>query len=135
MLGGHWRSLGRAFLLTEIVPRIHIWCDHATDRGAHQQRQLEILWQSVNSDVEEVANRHENDQYLHGGTEDDAEASCTYCGRALDDSAGESGDSHVRVPIPCAHGGSVHARCNLDRADRIARGHTDPRPCVACHSV
>ena len=72
---------------------------------------------------------------MHEEKGDDAEASCIYYGRALDDSAGESGDSNVRVPIRCAHGGSVHARCMLDRADRIARGHTDPRPCVASQSA
>ena len=127
--------LTRVFLHTEIVPRIHMRYDRASDRGAPQQRQLEIVWRSVNSDVEEVANRHEGDQHAHGGRGDDAEASSTYCGRALDGSAGESGDNHVRVPIPCAQGGSVHARCTLDRVDHIARGQADPRPCVACHSA
>ena len=33
----------RAFLLTEIVPRIHMRFDSATHRGAHQQRQLEMF--------------------------------------------------------------------------------------------
>ena len=54
--------------------------------------------------VQEVANRYEGGQHVHGVRGDDAEASCTYCGRALDYSAGESGGSRVRVPIPCAHG-------------------------------
>ena len=118
----------RAFLFIDIMPRIHMRYDRATDRGAHQQRQFEILWRSGNSCVGEVVNRHEGDQYVHGGRGEGAKASYTYCGRALDDSAGQSGGRHVRVSIPCAHGGSVHARCMLDRADRIARGHTDPRP-------
>ena len=72
---------------------------------------------------------------MQGERENDAEASCTYCSRALVDSDGQSGDSHVRVPIPCTHGGFVHARCMLDRAERIARGYADPRPCIVCQSV
>ena len=59
----------------------------------------------------------------------------TYCGRALDDSAGESEDDDVQVPIPCAHGGLVNARCMLDRAEHLARGHDDPSRCVACRSA
>ena len=109
--------------------------DRAIGRGARQQRQLEILWRSVNSDVEEVANRQEGDQRVNGGRGDDAETSCTYCGRDMVDSAGESGDSHAPVLIQCGHGESAHARCMLDRADHIARGHTDPRPRVACQSA
>lgn len=38
----------------------------------------------------------------------------------------------MRVLIPCAHEGIVHAKCMLDWADRITRGHADPRPCVVC---
>ena len=133
--GGTGPSRRRALLVTEIVPRIHVRYDRATDRGAHHQRRLEILGRSVDSDVKENADQHEGDQHVHGGWGDDAEASCTYCRRALDDSAGESGDSKVRVPIPRAHRGSVHARCMLDRADHIARGHIGPRPCVACQSA
>ena len=73
--GGTGPPRRRAFVLTEIVPRIHMRYDRATDRGAHQQRQLEILWQSANLDVDEVANRHEGDQHMHGGRGDDAETS------------------------------------------------------------
>ena len=127
--------LTRVFLHTEIVPRIHMRYDRAIGRGARQQRQLEILWRSVNSDVEEVANRQEGDQRVNGGRGDDAETSCTYCGRDMVDSAGESGDSHAPVLIQCGHGESAHARCMLDRADHIARGHIGPRPCVACQSA
>ena len=83
----------------------------------------------------EVANRYEGGQHAHGGRGDGAEAACTYRSRALYDSAGESGDSHVLVPIPCAHEGFVHVRCMLYQADRVASGHTDPRPCVACQSA
>ena len=34
--------------------------------------------------------------------------------------------------IPCPHGEQEHARCMLDRAERLASGHADPKPCVAC---
>ena len=29
----------------------------------------------------------------------------------------------------------MHARCTLDRAQHLARGHADPRPCVVCRSA
>ena len=47
---------------------------------------------------------------MQEGNGDNAEASSTYCGHILDDSAGESGGSHVRIPIPCVHGVLVRAR-------------------------
>ena len=50
----------RTFLLAEIVPRIHLRYDRSTDRCTHQQRQLEILWRSLNSDGEEVTNGDED---------------------------------------------------------------------------
>ena len=103
--GGTGPPRRRAFLLTEILPRIHMKYDRATDRGAYQQRQLEIIWRPVNSDAEGVANRHEGDQHVHEGRGDDTETACTYCGRDLDDSAGESGNSHAPVLIQCGHGG------------------------------
>ena len=28
----------------------------------------------------------------------------------------------------------MHVRCMLERADHIARGHADPRSCIACRS-
>ena len=116
------------------MPRIHLRYERSTDRGTHQLRQSQILWRSLNSDGEEAANRDEGGQHVQGERGYDAEASCTYCGRALDYSDGQSGDSHVLVPISCTNGGFVHSRCMLDRADRIARGHADPRPCVAFQS-
>ena len=82
--GGTGPARRKTFLLVEIVPRIHLRCDRYTDRGTHQQRQL-ILWRSLNSDGEEVANRDEGAQHVQGERGDDAEASCTYCGRALDE--------------------------------------------------
>ena len=36
--------------------------------------------------------------------------------------------------ISCPHGEQVHARCMLDRAERLASGHADPQPFVACRS-
>ena len=58
MRGGTGPPRRRAFLLTAIVPRIHMRYDRAIGRGARQQRQLEILWRSVNSDVEELSLIH-----------------------------------------------------------------------------
>ena len=44
----------------------------------------------MNSDAEEVVNRHEGNQHVNGRRGDDAEPSCTYCGRDLHDLAQES---------------------------------------------
>ena len=41
--GGTGSPRRRAFLITKMVPRIHTRYGRATGRGAHQQRQLEIL--------------------------------------------------------------------------------------------
>ena len=57
-----------------------------------------------------------------------------YCGRALDDFGGESEFDHLWATTTCAHGEFVLASCMLDRAERLACGHTDPWPCVMCHS-
>ena len=103
-------SRRRTFHLTEILPRIHLRSDRVTADGAHYQQQLEILWRSLASGTEETADQGEGGQRVQGGGEEDAEESCTYCGRAIDDFAGESEGNHVQVPIPCAHGGLVHAR-------------------------
>ena len=65
---------------------------------------------------------------------EEAETACTYCGLALAELTAGSGNIHMRVPVPCPHGGFVHSSCMLERADRLARGHIDPRSCVACRS-
>ena len=59
---------------------------------------------------------------------------CTYCGRVLQDSSEHAGADHLWSIIPCAHGQFVHVGCMLDRTERLACGHTDPRPCVVCSS-
>jgi len=127
--------LRRTFRLTAIVPRLHLRYDRTTAEGAHQQRQLETLWRSLESGVEEAASQVEGNQGVEGGLEESDDLWCTYCGWPLDGSVGESEDNYVRVPVPCAHGGFVHARCMLDRAEHLSRGHTDPRPRVACRSA
>ena len=128
-------SRRRTFRLTAIVPRIHMRYDRTTPDGAHQQRQLEILWRSLTSGVEEAASQGEGGQDVERGLEESEEFWCTYCGWPLDNSSGESGEDDARVPVPCAHGGFVHTRCMLDRAENLARGYADPRPCVACRSA
>ena len=79
--------------------------------------------------------REAGNQSVEGGLEESDDLWCTCCGWPLDGSVGESEDNYVRVPVPCAHGGFVHARCILDRAEHLARGHANPRPCVACRSA
>ena len=64
----------------------------------------------------------------------ETEASCTYCGLALGNSAGGSGDNRMRAPVPFVHGGFVDVRCMLERVNRPARGHVDPRSCIAGRS-
>ena len=36
------------------------------------------------------------------------------------------------VSVPSPHGGFVHVGCTLERADRLATGHINPRFCVTC---
>ena len=115
--------------------RIHMRYDRTTPDGAYQQRQLEILWRSRTSGVEEAASQGGGRQDVERGLEESEEFWCTYCGWPLDNSSEESDEDDARVPVPCAHGGFVHTRCMLERAENLARGHTDPRPCVARRSA
>lgn len=69
--------------------------------------------------------------YIEGREGEEAEASCTYGGRALDDSAGGAGENRMRVPVPCPHEGigarPLHVGASgADRA-RVCR------PQVHCH--
>ena len=73
-------SRRRTFRLTAIVPRIHMRYDRTTPDGAHQQRQLEILWRSLTSGVEEAASQGEGGQDVERGLEESEEFWCTYCG-------------------------------------------------------
>ena len=57
----------------------------------------------------------------------------TYCGRELEDPTGDSAVDYLWALISCPHGEQVHARYMLDRAERLASGHADPQPRVACH--
>ena len=59
---------------------------------------------------------------------------CAYCERALEEPTGYSAVDSLRALIPCPHGEQVHARCMLHRAERLASGHADLQPCVACRS-
>ena len=59
---------------------------------------------------------------------------CAFCGRALGESTGYSAVNSLWSLIPCPHAEQVRDRCMLDRAERLARGHADPQPCVACRS-
>ena len=69
-----------------------------------------------------------------GGRVADIGAPCTYCGEDIDFSAGDAGDSQAPVPVSCSHEGFVHARCMLDRAERLVNGHVDPQPRATCRS-
>ena len=62
-------------------------------------------------------------------------ALCIYCRRALHNSSGDSEVGYLRSTITCDHGEFVHAACMLDRAERLACGHTVvPQPSVVCLS-
>ena len=39
----------------------------------------------------------------------------------------------MRVPAPYPHGGFVYVHYMLIQADRLARGHVNPRSCIVCH--
>ena len=123
----------RAFRLTDILPRLHQRYDGATVWGVRRREQLARAWRSANSEEEEDPNLTQNQQAGRRAREE-AETACTYCGLALEESAAGSRDIDLRVPVPCPHGGFVHSSCMLERADHLARGHIDPRSCVACLS-
>ena len=57
-----------------------------------------------------------------------------YCGRALENFVEDSEFGYLWATFTCAHGEFVHATCMLDRAERLACGHTDPQSCVLCRS-
>ena len=59
---------------------------------------------------------------------------CAYSGQALEESTGDSAVDSLWAHIQCSHGKQVHARCMLDRVERLASGHADSQPCVACRS-
>ena len=63
----------------------------ATEWGAHRRGQLARYWRPAISEGGEAMNQGENIQHVHGTAGEEAEASCTYCGRALDDSEGGQG--------------------------------------------
>ena len=58
-----------------------------------------------------------------------------YCGRALENFVEDSEFGYLWATFTCAHGEFVHATCMLDRAERLACGHTDPQSCVLCLSL
>ena len=118
---------------SERLPRLHQRFDGATGWGIRRRGQLERSWRSAISEEEkEAANP---DQHRERRAREEAETACTYCELALEDVAEGSGDNH-RVSVPCPHGGFVHVSCMLERADRLAKGYTDPRSCVVCsHEV
>ena len=51
----------------------------------------------------EAANQGENGQHPQESAEDEAEAWCSYYGRALEDAVGGAEDKHIRGPVPCPH--------------------------------
>lgn len=86
------------------------------------------------SSTEEVVNQGEEIQHVQEGRLEGGEASFTYCGRALDDSAGKQVDSYVRVPITCFCIGTMLARCKLERV-RIASGVSTPTRSLAARAA
>ena len=113
---------------SERLPRLHQRFDGATGWGIRRRGQLERSWRSAISEEEkEAANP---DQHRERRAREEAETACTYCELALEDVAEGSGDNHMGVPVRCPDGGFVHVSCILERADRLAKGYTNPRSCV-----
>ena len=57
---------------------------------------------------------------------------CIHRGEAPDNSGGNLKVGYLWATIICARGGFVHSACMLDRAERLAGGHTDSRSCAEC---
>ena len=104
----------RTFRLTEITPRIQQRFDGATEWGANRQGQLARFLRSAISDGEEAMNHGENDQQVQGSAGEESEASRTYCGRALDDSEGGSGECGYPCRAP-TEGLCTSAACLNER--------------------
>ena len=129
--GGGGPPRRRTFRLTEMLPRICRRYDGDTEWGVHRRRQLALSWPSATSDGEEATNLTENQQ-AEGTVREEAGVACTFYGLDLENPAPGSVDNHMRVPVLCPHRGFVHFTCMLERADRLARGHIEPRSSVAC---
>ena len=59
-----------------------------------------------------------------GGNGVGEEGAYSYCGDIFE--MAPHTDGLAPVPIPCGHGGSVHANCLWNRADQVAHGRADP---------
>ena len=67
----------RTFRLKAKVPMIHLTYDRTTPDWAQQQGQLETLWRSPTSDVEEAVSQREDDQDVEEGLEESEDYWCT----------------------------------------------------------
>lgn len=135
--GGTGPPRRRTFLLTysKTLPRIHLWYDRTSDRGIYQQRQSGILWRSVSSGAEEIVTRTKAASKCKEGTEMTPKHRAPLAALLQIILLESRGAATCEYPSRAVHGGFVHARCVLDRVDRIARGHVDPRFWVVCPSA
>ena len=108
--------------------------DCTTPEGAHQQQQFETLRRSLTCGVEEAASQDEGDQDVEGGLGSLSNSGARVA-VGLSILCEESEENDARVPVPCAHGGIVHASYMTDRAEYLARGHAALRPCVVHRSA
>lgn len=81
------------FVLTEILSKVHQRYDGVTEWTAYRGVELARIFRSTNSEVWKAVNQGDNNQHEERRPGEEAEASCNYCGGALDDSAGRSRDN------------------------------------------
>ena len=135
VIGEAGRPRWGAVHLVDFLPRLHMRIDGAAGGGGSQHLRIARLWEDVTPGTGDEGYERGGGWRLRGRPVIEArDESCAACGQALDDPVAGLGGLNAPVQVPCDHGGRVHGRCMLERADRIACRSADPRPCLACQS-
>ncbi len=144
---------GRIEILRPRVQQLHDVADRVTTSPPAAQEMLHMQQREARSTISDTTNAYQrpSDQSLagrpmvgevptavpeqrrerHGNNGDGSTPNlCSYCERPIDLESRDAGE--VPIPIPCGHGGMIHARCLWIRASHMAHGHRDRNPCSQC---
>ena len=113
--------------LVDFLPRLHMRIDGAASGGGSQHPRIARPWEDVTPGTEDEGYEQDGRWRLRGRPVIAArDEPCPYCEQALDDPIDGLGGMNAPVQVPCDHGGRVHGRCMLERAERIECGSADP---------